>query len=782
MTPSIALVLGILLVTLVLFVTEWVRVDLVALLVLTTLALSELVTPDQALAGFSSPAVVTVWAMFILSAGLSRTGVTHVLGRPLLRVASGGEARFLLVLMGTAALLSAIVNTVTVAAVLLPVVMDVARRTGRPPSRLLLPLALGALLGGPLTGISTPPNILITDALQSAGLRPFSLFEFTPITAAVVVAGLVFVVTAGRRLLPAGTKSDEAGRDRALDRFYGLPEHLFATRIGDGSPLVGRTLAGSRLGSALHLTVVAILRRGHLLLAPATTERLEADDELVLHGRPDHLARLQGGQHLQVRRLGGDLELLFAGHLAMGEVRLDPRAAPVGHSVAAGRFRRNYGLNVLGLQRRERLVAEHLVEVVIESGDRLLVQGERARLLALAQERTLGELRLFASAEEAADYDLPDRLFELEVPEGSILTERTLAEGRLGDAFGLTALAILRDGEAPFMPHPEEVVAAGDRLVLQGVPEDLVALEGLQELELTPQSEAQLATLESQEVRAAEILLAPRTTIAGKTLRELRFREKYGLNVLAIWREGRPYRAELRDLALHFGDALLVYGDRRKLELVAQDPDFLVLDPAAAEAPRTERAPLAVALMVAVLALAMTGVVPIAIAAVTGAALMLLGRCLSMEEAYRAIDWKAVFLIAGTLPLGAAIEQTGTAALLTTSLLDLVGDMGPRPVVATLFLVTVMATQVVPTAALVVLMSPVALTAAAHLGMSPHTLMMTVAMAASASYATPVAHPANLLVMGPGGYRFRDYLRVGGPVTLVTMAVVVALVPVLWPP
>jgi di/tricarboxylate transporter len=781
MTPSIALVLGILVVTLVLFITEWVRMDLVALLVLATLALSGLVTPEQALAGFSSPAVVTVWAMFILSAGLSRTGVTYVLGRPLLWVGKGSEPVFLAVLMGTAALLSAFVNTVTVAAVLLPVVMDVARRTGRSPSRLLLPLALGALLGGPLTGISTPANILVTDALREAGLRPFSLFEFTPITLAIVITGVLFAVTIGRRLLPAEPEAG-SGKEQGLDRFYGLPEHLFVTRIARRSELAGRTLVESRLGSALHLTVVAILRNGRSILAPGATERLQAGDELVLHGRPDHLERLKGAQHLRVTPLARGLDALLEGNLGLAEVVLTPEATPVGKTVAASRFRRNYGLNLLGIRRGGELVATALADIVLQPGDRLLLQGERARLSALAEEATLGPLRVLASPEEAVEYQLPERLFELEVPVGSILAEGTLAESRLGDAFALTALAILREGSTELMPHPEEVIKAGDRLVLQGRPQDLAVLEGLQHLALAPQSAAQLAELESQEVGAAEILLSPRTTIAGKTLRELRFREKYGLTVLALWREGRPRRRELRDLALHFGDALLVYGDRSKLELVASDSDFLVLDPAALEAPRLDRAPLSSVVMVAVLALAMTGVVPIAIAAVSGAALMLLGRCLTMEEAYQAIEWKAVFLIAGSLPLGVAIEQTGAAALITTALLQLVGGLGIHAVLAALFLVTVLATQVVPTAALVVLMSPVAISAAQQLGVSPHTLMMTVALAASSSYATPVAHPANILVMGPGGYRFMDYLRIGGPMTLVALIVVVTLVPVLWPP
>jgi di/tricarboxylate transporter len=186
--------------------------------------------------------------------------------------------------------------------------------------------------------------------------------------------------------------------------------------------------------------------------------------------------------------------------------------------------------------------------------------------------------------------------------------------------------------------------------------------------------------------------------------------------------------------------------------------------------------------MVAVLLSAILGLVPIAIAALSGAALMVLAGCLNMEEAYRAIEWKVVFLIASMLPLGAAIENTGAAQMGAEALVAGVGDWGPRWVVAAFFLVTVTSTQVIPTAALVVLMAPVALNAAAILGISPHLLMMTVAIAASASFASPLSHPANLLVMGPGGYRFTDYLKVGIPLTIIALLVSVGLLPILFPP
>jgi di/tricarboxylate transporter len=178
----------------------------------------------------------------------------------------------------------------------------------------------------------------------------------------------------------------------------------------------------------------------------------------------------------------------------------------------------------------------------------------------------------------------------------------------------------------------------------------------------------------------------------------------------------------------------------------------------------------------------MLGLVPISIAALAGATCMILTTCLSMEEAYRAIEWKVVFLIAAMLPLGAAIENTGAAQMGASALIATVGDMGPRWVVGTLFFITVIGTQIIPTAALVVLMTPVALSTSATLGISAHLLMMTVAIAASSSFASPLSHPAHLLVMGPGGYRFMDYVKVGVPITLISLVISVILLPMLWPP
>ncbi|HUO86658.1 MAG TPA: SLC13 family permease, partial [Thermoanaerobaculia bacterium] len=682
MSLDLILLLAVVAVALALFVHGRVRMDLVGLLVLALLALTGLVSTEEALAGFSSPAVVTVWAMFILSAGLSRTGLAHRIGQPLLRFARRGEAVLTVVLMLGAALLSALINTVTVAVILLPATMELARRSRRSPSRLLMPLALGCLLGGPFTAISTPPNILVTEALQAAGLRPFGLFEFTPITAALVAAGVLYMVLVGRRLLPERAGSATASADRELERSYELEEHLFTTRIEPGSPLAGRTLAASRLGSALHLTVVGIERPGGVQLGPRAEDLLEVGDTLILHGRPDHLRRLHGREHLQVESADA-IDRETRSRLEVASARVDEGSDLVGKTLEESGLRRQHRVHVLAVsgESENGEAAHDLRRRPIAAGDRLLLQGEREALSAISEVALVEDLRPAGPGDLETVGGIDTDLLPVRVPPGSVLADRDLVESRLGNAFGLTVVGIVRDGELMPMPSPEERVCAGDLLLLQGSADDLEALRGLQELEITAQSTALAVELESQQVGVTEVLLSPRTRLAGKTLAELLFRDRYGLTVLALWRGGRPHRSGLQDLPLQFGDALLVYGHRRRLEGLARDPDFLVLDEAAAQAPRLEKAHAAAAIMLAVLAAAMLGLVPIAIAALSGAVLMVLVGCVSMEEAYRAIDWKVVFLIAGMLPLGSAIENAGAAQLGAESLLAAVGDLGPRWVV-----------------------------------------------------------------------------------------------------
>lgn len=614
MTVEIITILVILGTAVLFFVTEWLRMDLVALLVLLSLAVTGLINPEEAVSGFSNPAVVTVWAVFILSGGLSRTGVAGLLGRQVLRMSGRRDVSLVVLIMLVSGVMSAFMNNVGVTALLLPVVMDMARRTGRPPSKLLIPLAFSSLLGGLTTLIGTPPNILVSHALQSHGFEPFGLFDFTPVGGAVMVAGIGFMAVVGRRLLPTRDLARESSswRRREQDDFEDLRDKLFVLRLREDSKLAGKTLAESRIRTVFGLNVIGIIRTGQTQPAPGPRVLLEPGDELIVEGRPN-----QWSDDLS----GGD----------------------------------------------------------------------------------------FALSEEA-------------------LTQ-----------------------------------------------------EAFQGLDLDPKMTPDLDELETEQVGFAEVVLSPHAGLAGKTLRELHFRDKFGLTVLGVCRGGVTRFEDLGDLALSFGDALLLHGSRAKLKVLGSEPDFLVLTEHAQEVPRTRKAPISMGVMGLFVGSVIFGLLPVYIAAMAGAVLMILTGCLSMDEAYRAISWRAVFLIAGMLPVGLALERTGAADMAARGMMDLTGEMGPMALVAGLFIMTALAAQIMPTAAVAILMAPIALNAASDLGYSPYALLMSVSLAASASFMSPVAHPANVLIMGPGGYRFTDYIKVGIPLTLVIFLVVWLVLPIFWP-
>ena len=342
-------------------------------------------------------------------------------------------------------------------------------------------------------------------------------------------------------------------------------------------------------------------------------------------------------------------------------------------------------------------------------------------------------------------------------------------------------MAEFREGTLQFMPEPDEVILGGDLLLLQGRREDLDVLVGLQELTIRQESSANPGVFESDRLATLEATLAPQSPLAGERVSDINFHDKFGLALVAIWRSGKAIRSDLDHLEVLHGDALLLVGPRTKLSLMNDNEDFLVLTPVSVPGVDTRLAPLATLIMLGVVTSVLIGWLPIAIAAILGASLMVLTRCLNMEQAYRAIDWRAVFLIAGMLPLGIAMQETGTAEYLAATVMTTLGDFGPWPVIVGLYALTAAATMIIPTAALVVLMSPIVLSTCAEMGIEPHTAMMAVAMAASASFTSPIAHPTNILVMGPGGYRFSDYLKVGVPLTIVIFVAVMIFLPMLWP-
>ena len=779
MTLDIAIVFSITVLAVLLFITERVRVDLVALLVMASLALTGILTPVEALSGFSNAAVVTVWAILILSAGLARTGVAGLVGNRVLGLAGNRETRLVLVIMLMTGLLSGFMNSIGVTSLFLPVVIDISRRTKIPPSKLLMPLAFATLMGGMITLIGTPVNILISEALRAANFEPFGMFDYTPVGLFVLVAGIAFILLLGRRLLPNRDIGRETVRgDRAdFKELYELQDSMVMVHLPDDSTLAGKTLGRSRLGSILGLNVVAIIHERHTLLAPDPETILQPGDRLLVEGNLDQLSELRGRQQFVIEDDRFPIERLISAEIELVELEISPKSSLVARTLRQADLRKHYGAIVLAIRRDETIWRTNLEKILLQAGDKLLVQGDRDQINAVGEE----EMLIATAPQPDGIYHLEERLMVVRLPEDSSLVGKSLTESRLGDAFGMGVMGIIRQGKTQLMPDPNERLEAGDTLLVKGKRDDLLTVDGLQSLRIESDASPELSELESAEVGLMEAVLSPHTTLVGKTLREIHFRVKYGLSVLAIWREGRAYYSNLGEMALRFGDAFLLHGSRERIRMLGSDSDFLVLTEEAQEAPRSNKAWLAVLIMVVVLLPVILGLVPIAIMVVVGVALMVLSGCLTMDEAYRSIEWKAVFLIAGMIPLGIAMQKTGAASFVATWMVGWLGVYGPTVVMGGLYILTSLASQVMPNAAVAVILAPIALNTASDLGISPYPLAMTVAVAASAAFLSPVGHPANLLVMGPGGYRFSDYIKVGLPLTLVVLVVVILVMPIFWP-
>lgn len=606
-------VFGLLAATILLFVSDRVRLDLVAILALLVLLLSEVLTTAEALAGFSDPVVLIIAGLFIVGAGLVQTGVADSLGRWLGRVAGTREVSLIAVIMVTAAILSAFMSSTGTTAVLLPVVVSLAREARISPSRLLMPLAFASLLGGLLTLIGTPPNIVVNNQLVAAGLVPFSFFAFTPVGLALLGLGLAFMILVGRHFLPERvqaaaptTSADESLSIADLVQAYQVAGNLFRLRIRRSSPLLGQSLLEANLTGRYGVTVIEI------------------------QPRP-------------------------------GKYALPLPAKPVGP------------------------------ETVLNAFDILHVQGSPEAIRQLAREQDFAMM---------ADEAFSDQLI-------------------------------------------------------------------------------------SQELGMVEVLLPPRSRLIGHTLHELRFRERYGVTVLAVKHVGRPVTGDLAETPLKFGDTLLVEGTWDKINLLREESrNFIVVDQPREmiEAQRpTRRAPLAIAIIVVMLGLITFEVVPTVTAVLLAAAAMVLTGCLSMEDAYRSMNWESVVLIAGMLPMATALQKTGGVDFIAHSLSAGLGGMGPQAVMAGLFVLTAVLSLFISNTATAVLVAPIALQAAATLSVAPHAFLMAVAVAASTSFATPVASPVNTLVLGPGGYRFADYSKIGLPMQIMMLLATLLLVPRLFP-
>ena len=595
------------------FATGRLRSDVVALCALLLLLLTGILTPEEALAGFSNPIVIMMIGLFVVGGAIFRTGLAARIGGSLMRLAGNSQRRlFFLVVVGTALIGAFVSNTGTVA-LMLPIVVSMSARAGTDARRLLMPLAFASSMGGMLTLIGTPPNLVVQEHLTEGGYAPLSFFSFTPVGLICIAVGALALYPLSRRLVRHDAHDDARHK---------------------GGKSLSQLVSEYRLGEQM----------GHVTVTPSSS----------------------------------------LCHQSLGSLDLRAR----------------YGVSVIEVRRQSR-------------------QG----------------LLIRSVSQEAAG--------------------------------------------------PATVVQGGDTLYLSGSDTDIRRFAADYGLTLGDDADGGLSFYDTG---IAEILLMPTSRLVGRRVRESGLRAKYGINVLAVRRKGSYLRDDLADLRLLNGDVLLVHGAWTQIGRLNDDEDdFVLLGRPLDMADRVTldyKAPIAALIMLAMIVLMVCDFIPVApvTAVMLAAVAMVLTGCFrNVEAAYKTINWESVVLIGAMLPMSVALTKTGASALISHSLVSALGQFGPIALLAGIYLATSVLTFFVSNTATAVLMAPIAVSSATALDCSPYPFLFAVTLGASMCFASPFSTPPNALVMQAGAYRFADYLRVGLPLQLIIGAVMIAILPLLFP-
>lgn len=409
MTIQMYLALGILLFAILFFITEWLRVDVVALIVVIALMISGLLTPSEAISGFSNPVVLTIAALFVIGGGVLQTGLAATIGSYILTIAGTNPTRLIVTVMLAVALLSAFMSDTGTVAVLLPAVISLAASARISPSKLLIPLSYGALLGGAATLIGTPPNLIVSDVLRESGERAFQFFDYTPIGILLITAGAVFMLTVGKRLLPDHVQAQAVQRLATPDeiaRRYQLPDNLFRLRVRKLSPLIEKTIAEGEFGARFNVNILELRRAPKARtvvkvgdtsliwkadkrkgMKPSAETSIQAEDLLIVQGTPTDVAHLAASWNLGVQPVKTeDDKSLLNQEVGFAEVVLPPESQLIGKTLTELHFGSQYHLSVLGIQRPRTDEHLNLKITPLHFGDTLLVQGPWENILALRKQ------------------------------------------------------------------------------------------------------------------------------------------------------------------------------------------------------------------------------------------------------------------------------------------------------------------------------------------------------------------------------------------------------------
>jgi di/tricarboxylate transporter len=378
------------------------------------------------------------------------------------------------------------------------------------------------------------------------------------------------------------------------------------------------------------------------------------------------------------------------------------------------------------------------------------------------------------------EFDLRPFLTEISILAHSSLENKTLAESGLGRTMDLTVIRVIRGAESYLVPSADLQLKAGDVLLVEGHRDNLLKVKQTAQIGVEADLSLSDIDLESDNMRLAEVILLPRSPLIGRTLDSLRLREQQGVQVLAINRHEETIHRQISQVFLRMGDVLLVQGSRPNLVALERNNAFRILGTVDDKSPNLKRAKVALLVFAGAIGLAALNILSLPVAVLTGAFFAFLTGCITPQEAYNDVEWRALILIGCMLAFGVAMEYTGTASYLAGQIVNLAGETHPAWLLSGFFLLTVLLTQPMSNQAAAVVVFPVAVQTALQLGLNPRTFAIMIAVAASTSYITPL-EPACLLVYGLGRYRFLDFIKVGSLLTIFVYLVAILLVPMIWP-
>lgn len=666
MTPFISeqtLILVILSLTVALFLWGRWRHDMVAAAALLACVVSGVLPAGDAFAGFGHPAVISVACVLVLSRGLQLTGAVDVLARHALPKNAGAIVS-MAALIGLGAVLSGFMNNVGAMALLMPIAIQLAKRLDMAPGQVLMPLAFGTILGGMTTLIGTPPNLIVAGFRAESGLESFRMFDFTPIGLAVALAGVLFVVLVGWRLVPVRKQSGMEGFETGA--------YLTEARVQPGSKAEGKSLGEiDKAMDAAGAQVVGLVRNEVRVIAPNPRRTVREGDILVIEADAEGLAEVLSSFGLKL------------------EEAMRPETGEDGEPVAPA----------------DAAAAAPEREAAAPSGARPGMPAQAAHAKAV-------RLRTPPVAAPAGHG-----------PDGG--------EGRGGDAADEVA-----DDKKPAAPA---------------------------------------------EVVLMELAVLPGSLLAGRSASDIRLRTVYGLNLLALSRQGRRSMARLRAMAIQPGDLLLMQGPPEVITEFAADHGCVPLAERALRIPSPRKAWLAAIIMLAAVAVAALGLLPAAVAFAAGVLVSMVVRTVPPRAVYDAVDWPVIVLLAALIPVAGAMETTGAADLIARFFLDSVAQGDAVVGLALILVVTMFLSDLMNNAATAAVMCPIALGTASALQVSPDAYLMAVAIGASCAFLTPIGHQNNTLILGPGGFRFGDYWRLGLPLEVLVCAVSIPMLLLIWP-